>query len=389
MPGIVFVPAKKKDHSPLGDLLAHAFGFPPGDATVWFERAGAENIRVLKRGERVVGGLLEVPMGQFFGGKSVKTLGVAGVGIAPDERGGGLAAQMMVSMLREGRANGFPLSTLYPASITLYRRAGYERAGARMRISVDARMLHVPKVPGAKVQEVEGVPDELRALYTETATTQTGFLDRGPYVWTRVFAPRGLHTKTFTISFAGRLEGYAVISHKMGDLDSRVNVTDLAAKSPRAMRAILRLLCEYRSLATSIHWAGGLDDPFISFLPERHHTIDLGDFFMLRIADPAAALAARGYPPIDASVVLELRDETMRENSGRYELVVTKGVAAVEKTKKPAQVRLTEHALAALYSGYLTPSVLERIGMIRASVAAKNALSALFAGPAPSLRDYF
>jgi predicted acetyltransferase len=392
MAGVVFVPARKKDLAPLGDVLAHSFGFPPGDETAWFERAGHENIRVLRRGERVVGGLLEIPMGQFFGGRSVRTLGVAGVGIAPDERGSGLAAQMMISMLREGRANGFPISTLYPASITLYRRAGYERAGAKLRIGFDPRMIVLPKVSGAKVNEVAGMPDELRAVYNEAARAQSGYLDRGPYVWARVVAPRGHVTKTFTVSFAGRVEGYVVISNKTeAGIDTKVHVSDLAAKSPRAMRAVLRLLTEYRSLATDVSWTGGLDDPFVALLPERHHAIELSDFFMVRIADPAGALTARGYPPIDATVLLELRDETMRENSGVYELVVTKGTASVTKTKtkKPAHARLTEHALAALYTGHLCPSVLERIGMLRASAQAKAALTALFAGPSPSMRDHF
>jgi predicted acetyltransferase len=52
---------------------------------------------------------------------------------------------MMGSMLGEARARGFALSTLYPANVSLYRRAGYERAGGFFTISFDPRTLEVAR----------------------------------------------------------------------------------------------------------------------------------------------------------------------------------------------------------------------------------------------------
>src|SRR4051812_41792516 len=91
---------READWARLGDVLSHAFGFPAPDAQEWFARAGRDNLRALRRGQTVIGGLLEIPMGQYFGGRSVSTLGVAGVAIVGEERGRGVATQMMVSMLR-------------------------------------------------------------------------------------------------------------------------------------------------------------------------------------------------------------------------------------------------------------------------------------------------
>jgi predicted acetyltransferase len=391
---LAFGQATRRELPALADVLSHAFGFPRDDALPWFERAKHENVRVYRRGDRIAGGLLEIPMGQFFGGRSVPTLGVAGVGVAPHERGAGIGARMMVAMLREGRTKGFPLSTLFPASITLYRRAGYERAGGRFRVEVEPRMMTIPKVSGARIAEVEGVPDELRALYGETARRQTGCLDRGHYIWSRILRPRGLVTKTFTVSFAGRVEGYVVVAHKTGDgLFTVVRVVDLAAKTERAARALLRLLFEYRSLATSIAWNGGPADPFVALLPERHHTLSLVDFFMLRIVDPAGALGARGYPKsVAAEFTVDLRDETMRENTGRYEVSVAGGEARVARSKRPAKtnvVNVTERGLAALYAGHMDPFALEHAGMLTAKENVKEMLATLFAGPPPMMRDDF
>ena len=85
--------ATTDDLAPLGALLAHAFGFPPEDAAAWFERAGSENVLAYREEAGVAGGLLLVPMGQFFGGRSVPMMGVAGVGIAPERRGSGAGGE--------------------------------------------------------------------------------------------------------------------------------------------------------------------------------------------------------------------------------------------------------------------------------------------------------
>src|SRR5688572_32537597 len=44
---------------------------------------------------------VEIPMGQFYGGRSVSNLGVAGVAVAPEARGGRVALDLVLSSLRE------------------------------------------------------------------------------------------------------------------------------------------------------------------------------------------------------------------------------------------------------------------------------------------------
>ena len=75
--------ASDAEREALGTILSHAFGFPMTDVPIWFERAGSENIYAWRRDDAVAGGLITIPMGQFFGGRSVPTTGIAGVGVAP------------------------------------------------------------------------------------------------------------------------------------------------------------------------------------------------------------------------------------------------------------------------------------------------------------------
>jgi predicted acetyltransferase len=387
-----FVPALASDCESLAAILGHAFGFPVEEAKPWFERAGLANIRTLKRHGVLRGGLIEVPMGQWFGGRSVPTMGVAGVGIVPEERGRGVATVLMLSMLREARARGFALSTLYPASVTLYRRVGYERAGARFSISFDPRTCEVPRVPEMSLAEVTGTPDDLMALYTETARHCAGYLDRGPYVWSRVSKPRGLVTKTFTVSHAGSLEGYVVLAHTMAEAASSVVVTDLVATSARAARAILRMLVEYRSIADRVKWHGGPSDLFTNLLPERHVEVAVTDHFMVRVVDVERALSSRGWPRLaSGSLIVEVDDRSMPENSGHYTVTVDGGSAKVARGEAPGAPRavISEHGLAALYTGHAQAHLLTTAGWLEAGDDAKEVLDAWFGGPYPTMRDFF
>ncbi len=386
-----FAAAREADLDPLADLLSHSFGFPRDDVGPWFARAGLENVRALRRGASVCGALFEVPMAQWFGGRSVTMMGVAGVAVAPAERGQGVAAHLMASMLREARARGFAISTLYPATVSLYRRAGYERAGGRFAISFDPRACEVPRVPEMTVAEVSEAPDEVVALHRATARHAHGNLDRGPYVWSRVVKPRGKPTKTFTVSHAGVLEGYVVLSHTMGDDSATITVTDLAATTARAARAILRLLAEYRSLATSVTWHGGPSDLFTNTLPERHYAVRLTDHWMLRVVDVAAALAQRGWPRgATGSLTLEVDDASLPEGSGLFTLTLEAGVPTVVQGGGGApRVRITERGLASLYASHASAHVLAAAGWLEADDDTRALLDAWFGGPYPVMRDFF
>jgi predicted acetyltransferase len=109
------------------------------DAEAWADALPIEHFRILRRGGRPIGGMNLIPMGQWFGGRAVGMTGIGSVGIEPAERASGAGTAFMTMALEELHAGGVPLSTLYPATQTVYRRAGYELAGhfIRYRLSTD------------------------------------------------------------------------------------------------------------------------------------------------------------------------------------------------------------------------------------------------------------
>jgi predicted acetyltransferase len=375
------------------DLSSHAFGFPVEDAPEWLARAGHENLRVATRDGRVVGGLLVIPMGQYFGGRAVSMTGVAGVSVSPAARGSGVASGMMRAFLREQRALGIALSSLFPANVPLYQRVGYERAGTRSEITV-APAAAMTEERGLTV--VEGGDDaEVRQTYERWTAGRNGVLRRGEYIWRRIVAPRKSHAKVFKVHGDHGCEGYAALLHRSlpgAQVDTEVVATDVVALTARAADRLLRLFAEYGSVASRVRWYGAHPDLTTMALRDRRHEVRLTDEWMLRVLDPVAALSARGYLPfVDLSLDIEVEDADLPENRGRYHLTVRDGRGVVERSSaaREGSLRATARGLAALYSGYQPARILAQSGIISGDAAALLRADAIFAGPAPAMPDQF
>jgi len=392
------------DLEALAPIVGWAFGGGTSRALDWLRVSGAPQVRVACLEGRVSGGLLEIPMGQWFGGKSVPTLGLAGVAIAPEARGQGLALGLLRATLREARAAGVALSTLYPSTFSLYRKAGYELAGAFCRFTLQLRQL--PR--SLRQLPVEVLSDSqqpsIEGAYRDVARQHPGYLDRGSYVWNRVRRPDLELARAFGVSGPNGLDGYAYLKMTAPRrLPLELALSDFVSRTPAALASMVAFLADHLTTAERATWTGGPCDPRLLGVPERAISAVIEDYWMLRLVDIRAALLARGYPelgPAGPELALDLHvdDEFLPENSGRYPLRVQAGVARLEAPGStplrsgaatvPA-VRLSAGALAALYSGFVSPAQLAFSRQIDADARGLGALSVLFSGPAPGLCDFF
>jgi predicted acetyltransferase len=381
-----------EDLEALSRIISWAFGFPPPSVVKWLTDSGLENVRVLREGRTACAGLLEIPMAHWFGGESVPTVGIAGVGVDPAARGKGLALRLMQACLRDARAAGIAVSSLYPATLTLYRAAGYEIAGHHFRWSV--RAADCPRVKnGLELSPIRPEDDlAIEETYRSFARTQSGYLDRGPYVWNRVRAPMGESARGFVVRGEHGVEGYVYLSQQ-GNVSTVQNLqlSDLVALTPAALSSILTLLSEHRSMVERVQWQGAPSNANLYAFSEKVFSIEMKAFWMLRIVHVERALAKRGYPPLDLELKLRVEDDLLTENTATYRLAVKAGSPSVTvlKASESADAELGIRALASLYTGFMTPSELARAGLLRAGAATQQKLALLFGGPAPALADYF
>jgi predicted acetyltransferase len=371
-------------------MLAKSFGFPKEIAGPWLEQAGLSNARLIRDGQDIVGGLLLIPMHQYFGGRSIPCMGIAGVVVSPSARGRGVATELMRRAMRELRKSEVALSSLYPASIPLYRRAGYEISGGIWRYALAGRDVPIHE-PTLAIRAFEAADErQVRAIYAAQARNRNGWLDRGPYVWERT---RRVQDKMPAYGHVfhdnKHIEGYVFYRHKQTPLGFDLRVSDMAARTPRGLRDVLSFLGSHKSLADEVAWYGGIDDPWLQLLNDRHYAVRLHHHWMTRIVDIPSALAARGYPKdLDVTLTMNVRDKTMPAQSGGYRLRVSGGRAKVTKGGSGG-LELDVRTLAAIYSSHLDAWAAERLGLLSGRPAAVARAAALFAGPAPSMNDLF
>lgn len=138
--------AHPQDIQQFGYILEQCFISAVSGEKVYINLIGVENFRIIRGLEQLVGGLATLDMGQWWGGVRVAMTGIAAVGIAPEYRGSGAAIALMQHTLRELYARGVPISALYPAVQSLYRKVGYEQGGSFSNKDIDKPVINTTKL---------------------------------------------------------------------------------------------------------------------------------------------------------------------------------------------------------------------------------------------------
>jgi predicted acetyltransferase len=391
-------PADEKEIHALADIAVGAFAAPPERMREWLAGLGPDVVRVYRRRGEVIGGLVLHPAGQWFGGHCVPMTGVALVCVAPQHRAVGIASKLMREALQEMRDGGIALSTLYAATVPLYRRAGYEAAGGRYEITlpVAAIGLRDRELP-LRQAGLDAWP-ALDDAYRRRVARENGPLDQQAPGWRRALraglSPQHPMPLTYAVWNGRRVEGYVRYPVKRDDRTLRL--IDLVATTPRAGRRLLTFLADHRTSIESVIWCGAPTDPTLLLLPEHAYRVRLASPWMMRVVDVPRALEARGYAPgVEASIDLHIADDMFASNRGLFVLEVSGGHGIVRsRGRAPARrgqasAKLDVRGLAALYSAHLSADQLAMTTYLEAAPAGVDALRAIFAGPTPWMADAF
>jgi predicted acetyltransferase len=377
------------------EMLARSFALPRAECPSILDRAGRANVRLIRADAKPIGGLILIPMGQWFGGKRVSMTGIAAVAVEPHARGRGTAKHLLASMLHELREKGVALSALYPATNAVYRAVGYEIAGSRWEVRAPCRSLAIDaRTLGDEARALSVVridrPDDprIRGAYRDVAQRSPGWLDRDEYMWSRVPEWRGETRDGYAVLSGHDVLGYVFLAQRRLDTGHHnLFLSDIVASDARAALRLFSFLADHRSLADDVIWFGGPHDALLAVLPEQTYSLRSMLYWMLRIVDVRAALEQRGYSAsVQAELHLDVRDEVLTANNGRVILHVENGRPTVKPGGK-GRIELDVRGLAMLYSGFLSAESLAATGRLKAEKNDLARASAVFAGQAPSMPD--
>lgn len=166
---------------------------------------------------------------------------------------------------------------------------------------------------------------------------------------------------------------------------------EVLGTNPRAYARTWRYLLDM-DLVRKIKYHGASVHEELRYLVANHSALEcaLGDAIHVRLVDIAGALSQRRYSA-EVDVVLEVTDEFLPENSGRYRLRGSLTDANCEITTEDADIALTVRDLGSVYMGGVSLQALARAGLVTElrEGAVQRAVIAFGWPVAPSAPDDF
>ena len=374
----------------LGTIVSQCFNCTENRWLVYRDRIGLENIRVLRQEGEILAGLGIYHMGQWFGSRRVPMAGIAAVGVAPEHRGRGVAAQLMLKTLEELSANGIAISTLYPATQRLYRKVGYEQGGSHCQWELPIRTVTSNQSDLAITPVNPLSPEVFQEIYTQQARNASGHLDRHPAIWQEKIWDLEQEQKVYGYLVGSpKPQGYIIFSQKTQGEEIYLNVIDWVALTAAARNRLWRFVAHHSSIIEKIVWWGSPIEPGLFLLAEQTARIRKIQHWLLRVVNAERALEMRGYPmELDAELHLAVRDNLLSNNNSHFILTVSGGRGEVRRGGK-GDLQLDISGLAPLYTGFLTPYQLRSLGQLEATERSLSIATQLFASAPPWMPDFF
>jgi len=317
-------------------------------------------------------------------GGMLPVAGVSYVSVLPTHRRRGIARALMTRQLSDIAARGEePVAALWASEAPLYGRYGYGQATwvAGFKVGRGEGALTIAPDPSISLRLAPpaDVVADLAKVYDSVLASQPGFFTRGDAWWDRAVADieaerggAGPLRCLLACDPAGP-RGYALYrARQVWDdaeylPDSKISVEELIASDPLASAALWRDLLS-RDLVTEVSAANRpADDPLLFQLADpRRARPQTSDGIWVRIVDLPRALRGRAYScPVE--VVLEVTDDLLPANAGRWRLRATGGRGddvTCGRTDDPADVALDVRELGAAYLGGTRLGTLAAAGLV-------------------------
>lgn len=313
-----------------------------------------------------VGSYTQLELNLFLAGKTLPTLGIASVAVAPHRRGQQIARRMLEHAVRQGRSRSFSLTMLYPFQHGFYRRLGWAWTGQSYHYRVQTQ--HLP-LYSERVNIQPYNPDQHReallTLYEKVAIAHNGWLQRHLWQWQQILKPQA-GREIYCYVEAGELCGYVIVYFVATPMGMTGIVREWVALTSAAYRGIVGFIAALRDQIHTLTWNTHATDPFPHLLKEPRRALphpeafdfglvhplgEMGSGFMWRIIDVPAALSQRVIRPGNPfAVTFQVQDPILGPTQLTAEFA--KGKIQLVTAPAPTMIRLSIEQLTQLFSGF-------------------------------------
>jgi len=317
-------------------------------------------------GKKLLAGMTEIDYLMRFDGHSVKMSGISGVGTLPEARKSGFIRRIFEKLLPEAYEKGVIFSNLTPFSHSFYQKFGYETACARNLIKISTDDLSEIKPKGEFTQVIPGDDMSLLAgIHASYISNINHGIHRDYWpddrAWKRFTRDDPYMTGIFIYLWKdeeGKARSYIKYQDVADDGEHNMSVTELAFTDRKGLYGALSIVSGLSAQYKNFKWLmPAFIDPcdFIGDAWSVESEILPRD--MTRVVNVKAALELMRRPACEGEYVIEVLDENISANTGKY--LVQFGAqnsnqihADVSLTQKNADIKCDMQTLSQLVTGY-------------------------------------
>jgi len=373
------VPAAEEWDS-IHQMFNGALNFDPNPMGADAERDLFEAGRsmVARRGDEIVGTLGATTRRISVPGAVIPAAHGCRGGVSPMVRRQGVLTRMMRKHFEDARELGEAITLCWASEARIYHRFGYGMATRRVGLNINTREAGIPAteisgrlVPGTAAE----LRDSLVKVYDSVYADHPGWSERSDKHWDYQLADlpwqsQGASSLRVLLHEGDQgVDGYALWRVTGEWTESgpvgQVRVQELVTTTAEAYTALWKFLLTVDLTRSVQVWSVGVDEPLFYWLGEpRQMGVWMNDGLFIRVVDVPAALSARRYAaPVD--VVIEVVDEFMPVNSGRWHLVGTPESATCTATDDAPDLVCDIRALGAAYLGGSKLAALAGAGLVK------------------------
>lgn len=311
---------------------------------------------------------------------------ITSVSTYPEYSGKGLMSRLMYTSLEEMRECRQPLALLYPYSIPLYRKKGWEIVSDKMSFKIRDVQLPDPRGITGYVRRVPWDNQEFMDLHNRFALQTHGCLFRSILSWEEYWRWDADDTMVAVYySAAGEPMGYMVYLIK----DDTMYIKEMIYLNSESRKGLWKYVGAHESMVAEVVGANYFSEPIAFGFADSDIQETIRPYIMGRIVDIRMFLKTyRCSPEITGTVTLNITDPFLEWNNGDFVLKAENGRMEEIRGKTEYAASMSVGTLTTLLLGYKRASSLAELERIKADPDTIQWLDRVLLHRKPYISDY-
>ncbi len=305
----------------------------------------------------------------------------------PEYAGNGLMKRLMQKSLEHMRQRNQPLALLFPYSIPLYRKMGWEIISNKITYSVKDRQIPTKASAPGYVRRVTWENEDFRNLHAQFATMTHGCLFRNALAWEEYWRWDEDDTVVAIYYDVGDKPcGYMVYLIK----NDVMHIKEMIYLDREAHAGLWEYIRAHDSMIDEVRGSTYTGEPIAFELEDGDIRETIRPYIMGRIVDVGQFFQKYRCDAAADNVVLtfEIEDPFAAWNNGTVTVRFHRGECSATEAVSHKKVKLSIATLTTLLLGYKTATGLYRMGRIEADRETVLLLDDVILHEMPYISDY-